>query len=102
MTKVPSYYTWLGILIVLAVFGGTYFLGRMIVGRSSPTISLSTDSVDLGTVPVSYTARGKIMIQNSGQAPLIIAMVKTSCTCTTSKLANKSILGGASVPLNSP
>ncbi len=65
----------------------------------SQKLELNTDSVDFGKIKSGSEAKEVLMIKNSGNAPLVITDVKSSCGCTVPKWPNDPIMPGKSEPL---
>ena len=47
-----------------------------------PAIAVGTEHYDMGVIPNEGLAEGSVTIQNTGDAPLVISKVSTSCGCT--------------------
>jgi len=68
--------------------------------QSSPKIEISPASYDFGEVEFGKILNYNFVIENSGQAPLEIKRVATSCGCTTAKTSQKAIEPGQSAELS--
>jgi hypothetical protein len=90
----------LGILI-LASAGSTAVFGWQALRPvlTSPRIVLDPPVRDFGTCTPNEDVEAKFRIKNTGWVPLKISAVHSSCTCTTSTLANPDIAPGQSSEL---
>ena len=53
---------------------------------SGPRLIVEKEKVDLGTLKEGETAETVFVLENKGDADLVIDRVRTSCGCTTAKL----------------
>jgi hypothetical protein len=63
---------------------------------SGPAITFQTHSVDFGTISEVEQHHASFHFTNTGSQPLIIEQVKTSCGCTSAKLAKQQYAPGES------
>ena len=78
-------------LILLAACGG-----GAAAGGNAPRIRLETAALELGEIPNGQIATREVAVRNDGDAPLVVAVVTTSCGCTTAVLEPMTIAPGAS------
>jgi hypothetical protein len=79
----------LGLLLVAVVFGATVY------GQSGPKIEFKTDTIDYGTVKKADDNGIRLFeFTNTGDAPLVITDVKTSCGCTVPSKPKEPIMPG--------
>jgi hypothetical protein len=64
-----------------------------------PSLSVSTDVVDFGEVSAGQAVTGTVVLTNSGDLPLQITEVRSSCGCTVADLSSTQIPEGASASL---
>lgn len=66
-----------------------------------PRLFVEKETVDLGTVKEGETAETVFVLENKGDADLVIERIRTSCGCTTAKLTDKekTIAPGGKQPL---
>lgn len=88
----------LGIIGVVA-YG--YFKATPPAGNNTilPKIGISPASYDFGEIEFGKVVNYDFVIKNSGQAPLEIKRVATSCGCTTAKVSLQTIEPGQSAEL---
>jgi hypothetical protein len=67
---------------------------------AQPRISVESTSIDLGPMLSHRTADRTISIRNSGDEPLVIEWVETTCGCTAAELATKELAAGQTAPLH--
>src|SRR5690606_4584810 len=79
----------LGLLLVAVVFGATVY------GQSGPKIEFKTETIDYGTVKKADDNGMRIFeFTNTGDTPLVISDVKTSCGCTVPSKPKEPIMPG--------
>lgn len=79
----------LGLLLVAVVFGATVY------AQSGPKIEFKTETIDYGTVKKGEDNGIRIFeFTNTGDAPLVISDVKTSCGCTVPSKPKEPIMPG--------
>lgn len=79
-------------LILIVVFSSCAVFAK-------PSLVVTPESHDFGTVIRGVTVSHVYQIENRGTEPIEILLVKTSCGCSASVLREKIIPPGASVPL---
>ncbi len=70
-----------------------------LVTLAAPKIASDTLSYDFGTVLEGTVVSHTFVLTNSGDAPLTVSGVTTSCGCTTAALAKSTLAPGESVDL---
>lgn len=73
-------------------------ISQLIMAQSKPVMRFEKKEYDLGTLKfTSETKKVKLkyMFKNTGNAPLIINRVQTSCGCTISEWTKKPVPSGA-------
>lgn len=79
----------LGLLLAALVFGAGVY------AQNGPKIEFKTETIDYGTVKKSEDNGIRIFeFTNTGDAPLIIADVKSSCGCTVPQKPKEPIMPG--------
>ncbi|MFA7445446.1 MAG: DUF1573 domain-containing protein, partial [Flavobacteriaceae bacterium] len=79
----------LGLLLVAVVFGATVY------GQSGPKIEFKTETIDYGTVKKADDNGIRLFeFTNTGDAPLVITDVKTTCGCTVPSKPKEPIMPG--------
>lgn len=79
----------LGLLLVALVFGAGVY------AQNGPKIEFKTETIDYGTVKKSEDNGIRVFeFTNTGDAPLIIADVKSSCGCTVPQKPKEPIMPG--------
>ncbi len=76
------------LLLVVFVASGTLW------AQSGPKISFKTTEIDYGTVEKGDNGYRLIEFTNTGDAPLIISRVKSSCGCTVAEKPDKPVMPG--------
>ncbi len=66
------------------------------LNTSSPEIEFRSNNVALGLLSKGIVSEKKIQFQNTGDQPLLISKIKTSCGCTASNWPKEPILPGKS------
>lgn len=74
-----------------------FLLGLFLL--SAQEIQLDTESIDYQTVAYGSNGERTFNVSNSGDKPLIITNVQTSCGCTVAEYPKKAILPGDTVPI---
>ena len=68
-------------------------------GITSPTIQLSADEHDFGEIRVGDIVHTAVNVTNSGDTPLTIIKLKSSCGCTTPKISTEKVPSKGSAEL---
>ncbi len=68
-------------------------------GFAAPSLKLSTEKIEFGTMPEGPPAQKVVTLTNDGDAPISIDNVSTSCACTNTKYAKSTLAPGESVDL---
>jgi len=84
-----------GLLVLVLVAAAGYAALPQAPGR----IELSATRFDFGTVPNTGPVSHTFQVSNTGQGPLEITGVATSCGCTSAAVANGHLAPGASTDL---
>jgi len=69
------------------------------LGLAAPAISVGHPIYEFGSVVEGNVVTHPFVLTNSGDEPLTISQVVTSCGCTTTTLADKTLAPGASVSM---
>jgi hypothetical protein len=80
-------------LLVLACLAGE-------IASAAPRIEFDHTTCDLGTTSGAQSVTGSFVVRNTGDEPLIINGIGTSCGCTRASVEKKEIAPGASTPLS--
>ena len=81
---------------ILALFIAFFSLTLIYSQEKKPEISFEKTVIDYGTVNKGDNGVREFVFRNSGNAPLIISNVKSTCGCTIPKKPEKPILPGES------
>ena len=81
---------------ILALFIAFFSLTLVHSQEKKPEISFEKTVIDYGTVNKGDNGVREFIFRNSGNAPLIISNVKSTCGCTIPKKPEKPILPGES------
>ena len=81
---------------ILALFIALFSLTLVHSQEKKPEISFEKTVIDYGTVNKGDNGVREFVFRNSGNAPLIISNVKSTCGCTIPKKPEKPILPGES------
>ena len=81
---------------ILALFIAFFSLTLVHSQEKKPEISFEKTVIDYGTVNKGDNGVREFVFRNSGNAPLIISNVKSTCGCTIPKKPEKPILPGES------
>ena len=81
---------------ILALFIALFSLTLVHSQEKKPEISFEKTVIDYGTVNKGDNGVRDFVFRNSGNAPLIISSVKSTCGCTIPKKPEKPILPGES------
>ena len=81
---------------ILALFIAFFSLTFVHSQEKKPEISFEKTVIDYGTVNKGDNGVREFVFRNSGNAPLIISSVKSTCGCTIPKKPEKPILPGES------
>lgn len=81
---------------ILALFIALFSLTLVHSQEKKPEISFEKTVIDYGTVNKGDNGVREFIFRNSGNAPLIISNVKSTCGCTIPKKPEKPILPGES------
>lgn len=84
----------------LASAAGVAALGFTTLARAAPEIAFDRTTHEFGTRRSVETVRTTFTVRNTGDDPLEIVNVKTSCGCTAASLDKQTIQPRESVPLN--
>lgn len=83
---------------------GVYLLAKAIItsdrASGSPSFFCSEPVHDFGQVTPAALLRHRFVIDNTGNMPLHISRIQTSCGCVTAKLASEEIAPGQSATLD--
>lgn len=60
----------------------------------NPRVSLETDLLELGDLPNGVVAEREVAVANTGNAPLVVESVTTSCGCTSAVLEPMTLAPG--------
>jgi hypothetical protein len=96
--------TLLGLLLLLAACGGGNATVNDATGGANaaalpPTLSLET-TLPLGDVPNGRIVERDVTVTNTGDAPLVVESLTTSCGCTTATLDAMTIAPQATATLH--
>ena len=80
--------------VVIVSFCLFLFLGYFLLGGSGPKIKFEENSLDFGRVKQGKILTHVFIFNNTGDAPLIIKRVRTSCGCTAALVSEKEIAPG--------
>ncbi|MFV0436438.1 MAG: DUF1573 domain-containing protein [Desulfopila sp.] len=69
------------------------------VGLAAPSLQLSIDKIEFGTMPEGPPAQKQVTLTNNGDVPITIDNVSTSCACTNTKLGKNELAPGESTEL---
>ncbi len=72
------------------------FISIVFIGFSQPKIEFETETVDYGTIVKGEDGVRDFKFTNTGDSPLIINQVRSSCGCTIPKKPSEPIPPGAS------
>jgi hypothetical protein len=70
-----------------------------VADSNSPHIQVDPPEWDFGEIWYGEAAQGELTLKNTGQGPLEITRVKTSCGCTHAKLESQTLAPGETMPL---
>jgi hypothetical protein len=90
--------------VAIALFIVVALIAAVVVGyaarpQASGRIELSATEFDLGTIPNSGPVSRTFQVRNTGDGPLEIGGVSTSCGCTTAEIASREIMPGEATDL---
>ncbi|MBX2997997.1 MAG: DUF1573 domain-containing protein [Caldilineaceae bacterium] len=71
----------------------------LVACTGSPTIVATPAGFDFGDIPAADIVTGAITIQNTGNRPLQIKELRTSCGCTVVTVGETTVAPGAETPL---
>ncbi len=71
-----------------------------LTGLAAPRITVDDAVYDFGNVVEGNVVTHTFVLTNTGDQPLAISQVVTSCGCTTTTLTNKSLAPGGSAPMD--
>lgn len=75
----------------LAILFTLLFVG---VSMNAQNIKVDKDAIDYGTIKKGANGQRTFVVKNTGNKPLIISKVQTSCGCTTPSYPKKPIMPG--------
>ncbi len=88
------------ILIIMSIVVLVILVSGCFNGLNAPKIELNTKSFDLGDIDPSEGNRVEtFFVRNTGEAPLSILSVSTSCGCTEADVESDKILPGEQTKL---
>lgn len=79
------------ILLVLIFSGG---ISLSACSSGSPQLELETTAMELGDVVNGDIVEREVAVRNTGEAPLVVGSVSTSCGCTSATLTPMTIAPG--------
>ncbi len=79
------------LLLVLIISGVTSLAA---CNSSTPQLEIETTKMDLGNVVNGDVAVREVAVRNTGEAPLVVESVSTSCGCTSATLTPMTIAPG--------
>lgn len=79
---------WILLGLVISIFNGRIW------AQQGPKIALATHEIDYGRVEKGDDGFRSIEFTNTGDAPLIISRVKSSCGCTVAEKPDKPVMPG--------
>lgn len=92
------------VFVIIVLIGGVFFVYKT-SGKPMQTYTMEDEErpkfvvdrphVDFGNIQISDTAVEYVVIENTGQMPLQISNIKTSCGCTTAQL----VINGQESPM---
>ncbi|MFC2169241.1 DUF1573 domain-containing protein [Acidobacteriota bacterium] len=80
--------------ILLAALLCLLFLGNFLVSASGPKIKFKEESWDFGAVKQGVVLNHVFSFQNTGDSPLLLKNVRTSCGCTAALVSEKNVAPG--------
>lgn len=83
------------VLILLSFAAGLVLVGC----AGSPAIVATPGEFDFGNIPAEDVVTGAVIIQNTGNRPLQIKELRTSCGCTVATVGQTMVAPGAETPL---
>lgn len=72
------------------------FFSLLTVGLSAQSISFSQDLIDYGTIKKGSDGKRIVTFTNTGNKPLIISNIKSSCNCSVLSWTKSPVLPGKS------
>ncbi|UKM64799.1 DUF1573 domain-containing protein [Flavobacteriaceae bacterium GSB9] len=94
--KLPQTVTSKLILLTFLVISATSFSQEEAKNEKVGVLSFKTDVIDYGTIEHKANGERTFEFTNTGDAPIVISNVKTSCGCTVPSYAKEPILPGES------
>ena len=79
----------------LAIYGTNYSQDAA-VNENAGVLSFETTEIDYGTINQNADGERTFKFTNTGEAPIVITQVKTSCGCTVPSYSKTPILSGES------
>jgi hypothetical protein len=79
----------------LAIYGTNYAQDAA-VSENAGVLSFETSEIDYGTINQNADGERTFKFTNTGDAPIVITQVKTSCGCTVPSYSKTPILSGES------
>lgn len=86
-------------LVVLLVAVAAVAVGYAALPQAPGQIALSATEFDFGTVPNTGPVSQTFQVRNTGDGPLQISGVSTSCGCTTAQVASPNLAPGETTDL---
>lgn len=91
-------FRWMVLLSTIIFLAGGYFVFRLFQEKrfaNPPRLVITPTSFDFGKISLKEKKQTSFTLKNSGNSPLLITGVKTSCDCTTAQLK----IGGRESPV---
>ncbi len=80
--------------LLVILFVGVFSLGAFAQEKKVAKIEFKTDVIDYGTIEKGSDGVRTFVFTNTGNAPLIISSVKSTCGCTVPKKPTEPIMPG--------
>jgi hypothetical protein len=87
------------VLTIVVALVAAVAVGYAALPQSAGQIELSATEFDFGTIPNTGPVSQTFQVRNTGDGPLEISGVSTSCGCTTAEVGSQRLAAGESTDL---
>lgn len=87
-------------LIVCLLIYGTNFSQEATINKNAGVLSFETSEIDYGTINQNDNGERTFTFTNTGNEPIVITNVKTSCGCTVPSYSKTPVLPGETGEIN--